>query len=201
VVLELVPHLAETVTGRELVRALLGMWPELVAYLLSFLVIGRFWDTHRGLFRVVPLADYRVVWGHLAVLLWVTLIPATAALLGSHWQEPAALVLYAADLLLATASLWGLWRYASSAGYLRREGLPARVGHCIDRYAAVSLAGYALVVPAAFLSPPVALVPVFLTTALARAAAQRVLALGAPPAPGAAAGPPGRDPGLVDADA
>jgi uncharacterized membrane protein len=175
-VLELVPHIAETVTGRELVRALLEMWPELVAYLLSFLVIGRFWDTHRGLFRIVHLVDNRIVWGNLAVLLWVTLIPATAALLGSHWQEPAALVLYAADLLLATASLWGLWRYASSAGYLRREGLPPRAGHYIDRYAAVSVAGYALVIPAAFLSPPVALVLVFLTTALARIAALRVLA-------------------------
>ena len=68
-----------------------------MAYLLSFLVIGRFWDTHRGLFRVVHLADNRVVWANLAVLLWVTLIPATAALLGAHWQEPAALTLYAAD--------------------------------------------------------------------------------------------------------
>jgi uncharacterized membrane protein len=200
-VLELVPHLGEEVRGRELVSALLGMWPELVAYLLSFLVIGRFWDTHRGLFRVVHLADNRVVWGNLAVLLWVTLIPATAALLGSHWQEPAALVLYAVDLLLATASLWRLWRYASSAGYLRREGLPAQTGHYIDRYAAVSVAGYALVIPAAFLSPPVALGLVFLTTALARFLARRVLAPRATPEPGAAAGPPGRDPGLVDADA
>jgi uncharacterized membrane protein len=200
-VLELVPRIDEAVTGRELVGALLGMWPELVAYLLSFLVIGRFWDAHRGLFRVVPLADNRVVWANLAVLLWVTLIPATAALLGAHWLEPAALVLYAADLLLATASLWGLWRYASSAGYLRREGLPVQTGHSVDRYCAVSVAGYALVLPAAFLSPPVALVLVFLTTALARVLARRVLAPAAPPAPGAVAGPPGRDPGLVDADA
>jgi hypothetical protein len=75
------------------------------------------------------------------------------------------------------------------------------VGHYIDRYAAVSVAGYALVIPAAFLSPPVALVLVFLTTALARIAALRVLAPAAPPAPAGAAGQPGRDPGLVDADA
>jgi uncharacterized membrane protein len=190
-VLELVPRIDEAVTGRALVGALLELWPELVAYLLSFLVIGRFWDTHRGLFRVVPLADNRVVWANLAVLLWVTLIPATAALLGAHWREPAALTLYAADLLLATASLWGLWRYVSSAGYLRREGLPAQAGPYVDRYCAISVAGYALVIPAAFLSPPVALVLVFLTTALARALAQRVLA----------PEPPDRDFGVVDADA
>ena len=117
-VLELVPHIAREVTGRALVGALLEMWPELLAYVLSFLVIGRFWDTHRGFFEHIPVADARVVWTTLTVLLWVTLIPATAALLGAHWREPAALTLYAVNLLLATATLWGLWRYVSAAGYL-----------------------------------------------------------------------------------
>src|SRR5262249_7816982 len=120
-VLDIVPHIADTVTGPALIHALLDMAPELAAYFLSFLVIGRFWDTHRTFFRYIQLADSRVVWANLSVLLWITLIPATAALLGSHWEEPAALTLYAVNLLLATASFWMLWRYALSAGYLRRK--------------------------------------------------------------------------------
>jgi uncharacterized membrane protein len=174
-VLEIVPDIAEGVKGPALVSALLAMWPGLVAYLLSFLVIGRFWDTHRYLFGRIPQADSPVVWANLAALLWVTLIPATAALLGSHWEEPVSLTLYAVNLILATASLWGLWRRASAGGHLRREGLHERVDQYVNRYAAVSLAGYALVIPAAFLSAPVALVLAFLTTALARVIAGRIL--------------------------
>jgi uncharacterized membrane protein len=203
-VLELVPHIAETVTGRELVRALAEMWPAFVAYLLSFLVIGRFWDTHRGFFKYIHAADTRVVWANLAVLLWVTLIPATAALLGAHWQEPAALTLYAVNLLLEIASLWVVWRHAAATGYLYGERLHARMGQYVDRYALVSVAGYALAVPAAFLSPPIALALIFLTTILARTVAQRVLTPSAPdtasePAPAAAL--PAPDGGLVDVDA
>jgi uncharacterized membrane protein len=177
-VLEIVPDIADTVTGSALVDELLDMWPALMAYFLSFLVIGRFWDSHRTVFRYIHLVDARVVWTNLLVVLWITLIPATAALLGSHWEEPAALILYAVNLLLVVASYWGLWRYVSSAGYLRREGLHALTGLYIDRYAGASLVGYALVIPAAFLSPPLALALVFLTASLARTLASRILVPG-----------------------
>ena len=199
-VLEIVPHIAENVTGRELARALLEMLPALVAYLLSFLVIGRFWDSHRIFFGYIHRADGRVIWANLAVLLWVTLIPATAALLGAHWAEPAALTLYAANLLLATTSLWALWRQAAAGGHLRREGLHARIDQYVDRYAGISFVGFALAIPAAFLSPPVALALVFLTASLARAIARRTLATEAPPA-GDAADSRGHDADPVDAEA
>jgi uncharacterized membrane protein len=175
-VLDIVPHIAETVTGVHLLHALLDMAPALAAYVLSFLAIGRLWDVHRTLFRYIPVADSRVVWTNLYVLLWVTLIPATAALLGSHLHEPPAVILYAINLLLATGALWVLWRTASSSGYLQREGLQTRVDPYIDRYAAASLVGYALAIPAAFLNPLIAFALVFLTTTFARAVARRVRA-------------------------
>jgi TMEM175 potassium channel family protein len=187
-VLEVVPDIAGSATGRQLADELLAMAPKLAAYFLSFLVIGRLWDTHRGLFGHIHLADSRVVWANLWVLLWITLIPATAALLGSHLWEPTALTLYAANLLLTFAAVWVLWRRASSAGYVRRDGLHARTDQYIDRFVAVSLLGFALAIPAAFLSPPVALALVFLTTAFARAIANRILTATRSPEGGPARG-------------
>jgi uncharacterized membrane protein len=78
-VLEIVPNIAHTVAGPQFVRDLLNMAPELVAYFLSFLVIGRFWDSHRVFFRFISVGDSRVSWINLLILLWITLIPATAA--------------------------------------------------------------------------------------------------------------------------
>jgi uncharacterized membrane protein len=177
-VLEIVPHVAPTVTGTELHRALQDLAPNLVAYFLSFLVIGRFWDTHRTFFRCIDLADSRVVWINLLILLWVTLIPATAALLGSHWQEPIALALYALNLLLGIASFWGLWHHVSTSDLLRREELHALTGQYLDRYYAASALGFALAIVTAFLAAPVSLALVFLTTTLARTMARRVLVAG-----------------------
>ena len=174
--LELVPHVGGAIQGGELVQQLRDLAPVLVAYFLSFIVIGRFWDAHRTFFRHIYLADSRLVWHNLAVLMWITLIPATAALLGADWRAPAAITLYAVNLLLATASLWLLWRYASSAGYLRREAMPARTDQYINRYVGICFVGFTLAILAAFLSPPVALALLALTAILARVTARRTMA-------------------------
>ncbi len=189
----IVPNIAHTVTGPQLVRELLNLAPELVAYFLSFLVIGRFWDTHRVFFRHIMVGDARVSWINLLILLWITLIPATAALLGSHWQEPAALSLYALNLLLCILSYWLLWRSVSSTGYVREEGLHAASHLHLDQYAGLSALGYALVIPTAFLSPPLALALIFLTTTLARTISRRIFAPSAPRQRGAAPSPHAQD--------
>jgi uncharacterized membrane protein len=173
--LELVPHVAGAVTGRELMRELLELAPRLVGYVLSFVVIGQFWDIHRTFFRHIHLVDSRIVWSNLLVLLWITLIPATAALLSSQVDEPAAVSLYAINLLLATMSLWFLWHYVSSAGYLRREGILEHADRFIDRYVLASLAGFGLAIPVAFVSTPVALAMVFFTATVARFVARRIV--------------------------
>jgi len=175
--LELVPHITKEMTGSDLVNALLDSWPELVAYLLSFLVIGSFWDNHRRYFEFIHRADTRVVRTNLLVLLWVTMIPASAALLGSHWFEPLVITIYAVNLLLVNVSFWVLWRYVSSADHVEREKLHIQTDSYIDRYVIAGIIGYALCIPVAFASPQLSLLLVFLTASFARVVARQVLRL------------------------
>lgn len=175
-VLDIIPHIPDSVTGSELLRRLQDMAPEVAAYVLSFLVIGRFWDYHRSIFRHVYLADSRVVWFNLITLLWITLIPASAALLGSHAQEPVAIVLYSLNMIFATATLWALWRYVASAKYVRREKMHGMTDRYIDRFLGVSALAYLLAIPAAFLNARLALLVIFLGAALGRTLARYVLA-------------------------
>ncbi|HTA53900.1 MAG TPA: TMEM175 family protein, partial [Candidatus Acidoferrales bacterium] len=44
-------------SNRELAAALLRLWPNLIAYLLSFSVIGLMWQNHHALFRLVRHVD------------------------------------------------------------------------------------------------------------------------------------------------
>jgi hypothetical protein len=76
---------------------------------------------------------------------------------------------------LATLSYWLLWRYVTTARYVREEALSAVSNLHFDRYAGLSALGYILVIPAAHLSPPLALALVFLTTTFARTISHRVL--------------------------
>jgi uncharacterized membrane protein len=48
--------------GADVARAVAELWPRIVAFFVSVLVIGQFWVAHLRLFRVVTAATWRR-WG------------------------------------------------------------------------------------------------------------------------------------------
>jgi TMEM175 potassium channel family protein len=58
-----------------LTKALLGLWPQYLAYVLSFLVIARFWVTHHVAFRPIGRYDAVLVWLNLLLLMFVAFLP------------------------------------------------------------------------------------------------------------------------------
>ena len=49
-----------TTSNADLAKALLGLWPRYLAYVVSFVVIARFWVTHRQAFRLIARDDARL---------------------------------------------------------------------------------------------------------------------------------------------
>jgi hypothetical protein len=54
-----------------LTKALLGLWPRYLAYVVSFVVIARFWVVHRLTFRLIARDDAVLVWLNLLLLMFV----------------------------------------------------------------------------------------------------------------------------------
>lgn len=112
-------------TNAELPRKLLELWPRYLAYLLSFLVIARFWFTHQVIFRLIERSDATLVWLNLLMLMFVAFLPFPTGVLGGHEGSPAATILYAASVCLASAASAAYWWYASGRGGLLRPGVTA----------------------------------------------------------------------------
>ena len=94
-------------TNRELASELLGMWPDLIAYALSFFVIGLMWQNHHALFRYVHDIDRRTVFWNLLLLASTVLIPFATKTLGSYPAMPASAFLYGV-VLTACAAFFNL---------------------------------------------------------------------------------------------
>ena len=109
-----------TTSDAGLPKALLALWPRYLAYVLSFLVIARFWVTHHLAFRLIARYDATLVWLNLLLLMFVSFLPFPTAVLGEHQGSPAAAVLYGASVGLAGAASAGYWWYASGRGRLLR---------------------------------------------------------------------------------
>jgi uncharacterized membrane protein len=102
-----------------LASALWGQRQDMLAYALSFAVIGRFWVVHHRFFSEVVGFDNRLLALNIFYLAWIVLIPFTSEVLGDHGGEAAAIVLYAANL--SGVVLTGMWMAADA----RRAGLTA----------------------------------------------------------------------------
>lgn len=81
-------------TNHDLTAALLHVWPNLIAYALSFAVIGVMWHNHQALFRLVERIDRRTVFLNLLLLAGTAFIPFATSTLGSHPTMQAAAFLY-----------------------------------------------------------------------------------------------------------
>ena len=134
----------ESVAPSDMPAAVLGQWPAVLSYALSFLVVGTFWAQHRAVFRHIDGHDAGLVWLNLCFLLCVSFIPFPTDLVGEYADQQFAVVLYASSMAIASLLLWALWWYVSHDGRLVQESLQR---HHI-RYLSLRL----LVTPAVFLA-------------------------------------------------
>lgn len=88
----------EQTKADDLTATLLEQWPDLLAYVISFAVIGRFWIVHHRFFASVVGFDGRLLGLNLFYLGWVALFPFSAQVLGDHGGDSAAIVLYSINL-------------------------------------------------------------------------------------------------------
>jgi uncharacterized membrane protein len=87
-----------------LIRQLRDLWPNFLAYLVSFFMIGIIWVNHHVLLRAIKTVDRTLLFLNLVLLLFVVLIPfATATVaqyrLAGNWNGQVSMALYAAVFL------------------------------------------------------------------------------------------------------
>lgn len=94
-------------SDRGLTTALLGLWPNVISYALSFAVIGIMWQNHHALFRRVEHIDRRTVFINLLLLAATVFVPFATSTLGTYPTLHASTFLYGL-VLTTTAILFNL---------------------------------------------------------------------------------------------
>src|SRR5262245_59099022 len=151
--------------GRALLDHLIDLAPVFAVYLLSFVVIGGAWGAHQRMLGQVERGDGLMVWWTLLSLLPITLVPASAGLLGQHPSEPLAIAVFAVDVIAIAATEWLLWRHASNHKLVDRAIDPRVVSSMRRRHVFAALV-FLVTIPIALVSVPVVYVVWILTFAL-----------------------------------
>lgn len=85
---------AHYASDHALTDALLHLWPNVLAYALSFAVIGIMWQNHHALFRLIERVDRMTVFLNLLLLAGTAFIPFATATLGAYPTMRASAFLY-----------------------------------------------------------------------------------------------------------
>jgi uncharacterized membrane protein len=145
------------VPASELNDAVADLLPSLIAYLLAFALVGRFWIVHHRLFETLRAFDATLMSLNLAFLALIVLVPFGTELFDRYTDEPLAAAVFGAIMGLAALTHWSMSAHTLRRGYvhesLRTDRLP--FAHPIGLgFTALFL----LSVPVAYLSTSVAAV-------------------------------------------
>ncbi len=75
---------------------------QFISYLVAFYVVAQFWLAHHRVFRHVTDHHEGLAWWNFAFLFTITALPFTSNLLGQYGNNPLAVDIFAANLLLAS---------------------------------------------------------------------------------------------------
>jgi uncharacterized membrane protein len=105
-VLPLVDIAREAVaTGAPSVELITENWPAIFSFLLSFVVIARFWWVHHQLFASVTVASTAIVVWNFVWVLTIVLLPFVTEMVSGYDNDQFTLVLYIAMILAGSVCL------------------------------------------------------------------------------------------------
>ena len=129
--------------------ALRPMIPVFLAYVLSFIVLGIYWNNHHHMFHATDRVNGAILWANLHLLFWLSLIPAVTAWIGESLSAPVPTAVYGAVLLMA-----GVAYYILTRTIVRHLGPHSAIAVAVgkDVKGVVSVVLYAAAIPLAFVS-------------------------------------------------
>jgi uncharacterized membrane protein len=136
--------------------------PVLLAYVLSYVNVGIFWNNHHHMLHVTERVDGKVLWANLALLFWLSLVPFVIRWIDESGFTPLPTAAYGVVLTCAAVSYVILQRLLIAA-----NGADSRLAVALGRdlKGRVSIFLYVAAIALAFVRPWIA-IALYVTVAL-----------------------------------
>ncbi len=125
-------------------------WKKLLAYMLSFIYIGIFWNNHHHLWHAASKVGGAVMWANLHMLFWLSLVPLATDWIGETDFATVPVAVYGLLLLMAAIAFTIMVR-----AMIRLHGKDSLLAKAVGRdlKGKVSMLLYAVGIALTFLHP------------------------------------------------
>ena len=133
--------------------ALRATLPTFFAYVLSFVVVGIYWNNHHHMLHATDRVNGAVLWANLHLLFWLSLIPFTTNWMGEHYTRAVPTAVYGVVLIGAGGAYTIL-----QDTIIRAQGPHSKLQRAVgsDLKGKLSLAMYAAAIGFSFVRPWIA---------------------------------------------
>jgi uncharacterized membrane protein len=108
--------------------ALRPVAPVFLAYVLSFVHLGIYWNNHHHMLATLHRVTGSVLWANLHLLFWLSLVPFATGWMGENHLAPLPTAVYGGVLLLAAVAY-----YILQTTIIRAQGADSRLKAMIGR--------------------------------------------------------------------
>jgi uncharacterized membrane protein len=102
--------------------------PVLLAYVLSFVYLGIYWNNHHHMLQATKHVNGLILWANMHLLFWLSLVPFTTAWLGENHVAPVPAAAYGIVLLADAVAYYALQR-----AIIRDQGHGSLVAAAVGR--------------------------------------------------------------------
>jgi uncharacterized membrane protein len=113
-----VPQVSHSEAATELPKELLELWPVVLSYGMSFIILGFFWIYHHDQFHYIKRVNRIFVWITILYLMFIAFIPFSTALLGEYRDQQISVIIYGTNIAIAAFWAYIQWWYAAKDHHL-----------------------------------------------------------------------------------
>ncbi|MGA9843013.1 MAG: TMEM175 family protein [Nitrososphaeraceae archaeon] len=134
-----------------------SLWPDILAYIISFTTLGVFWVTHHRIFRWILYVDRPLIWINISFLMIIGFIPFSTTLLTQYIGQQISIFVYSFNAVLAGAIVYALYYYAKQNPELLDKTVPVLIGKRSGRRIVATTLTYSVTIIFSFIYLPVSL--------------------------------------------
>jgi uncharacterized membrane protein len=95
-----VPHLSGSNVPNELPKELLKLWPVILSYVTSFIILGFLWITHNYKYTYIKRVNRPLLWITIFYLMSIAFVPFSTSLLGRYGDQQISVIIYGINIII-----------------------------------------------------------------------------------------------------
>lgn len=105
--------------GTELLKRLFDLWPKILSFGISFVILAIYWVAHHRQFHYIKQSNRGLIWINIMFLMATCLVPFSTSLLGEYREQEISILVYGGNSIVIAFVLYVQWRYVTTSRHGR----------------------------------------------------------------------------------